>query len=1045
MSKKKMKDPRKTLSRKRGNIIAAVIITVILIIALLVGNVLCYNNYNVITSYLCGYGVSDDTQQAVEARSSGNALAATVEEEGAVLLKNDNNVLPLDPDNAKVNVFGWAGSDNGFIPQGTGSGTGSRNDYVTFLGGLEEAGIEYNKDLADAYNSINWARVGGGSYVIEASGEDQYRQYYGVMEADESFTSDLLSNANAYSDTAIIVLGRILGEGNDYSKYQYVYDSDINYERKLQAISENEEAMIQMVCNNFNKVILILNTTNPMELGFVETYDIDAALYIGTPGTRGAIGVANLLVGKSSPSGKLADTWAYDLSTAASYANSGREGVGSYLDISTDTSLNTRANKYSDYAEDIYIGYKWYETADAEGFWDSDTAKDLWDISNGYDDVVQYPFGYGMSYTSFKWTVADVSIKSGSQLAQDDEISITVDVENTGDVAGKDVVELYYSTPYTSGGIEKSAITLGTFAKTAELQPGEIEILTLTLPVEDMKSYDCYDMNNNGFMGYELEEGEYTISLRTDVHNLADIDDGAEFTYSVPKGGYIYDTDSVTGTEVTNQFTNYTNTTSHASSTIYEPAVDGAHSIDGADENAVSYMTRADFIGTFPYDSETTHTRNMGDSLKNDTFYVSKDPSKNTLYDDDDYPTFNSLDSTWVIDDLFGVDYDDPMWDELVSQLSLETCAQLVCKGGFGTIAIDSIAKPSTTDTDGPTGFNNSVVGQGDLKAVNYPSSTIIAQTWDWYMAYQVGNAIGIEGEALGIQGQYGPGGNLHRSPMSGRNFEYYSEDATLAGTMLAYEVRGGKEQGLTMYIKHIAANDSESGRNGAYKWLTEQNLRENYLRVFELAVKIGGSNAMMSSVDRVGSTRASSSYAMLTQVLRNEWGFRGTVITDYYQCAGSSSSHSGDTIHDVDECVRAGNTQLLYQDSNPGIGWFDDTESSTAQWCIFNSAKSILYAYADTLNYSETALGLEKGSTIGTSVEVFAWWVPLLVIVDIVVVFLLSLWIGLASRSYAKTKKQIKEMNNRRPPAAPPAGYGGNGVYGSIGGNPGANGQSRR
>ena len=991
-------------------LIVACVVCAVVIAGLTVGNVICGLNFNIITQYMCGFGLDEDSAETVGAREYGQNFAVQVEQEGAVLLKNENGpdgkpVLPLEeptPENkTKVNVFGWAGCDSGFVVQGTGSGTGSRNNLTTFLGGMREVGFDVNSELSAAYEALGYSRVEGGNYVIEAYSDALYKEYYGVLEAPADFlTSARIQQAKDFSDTAIIVLGRLMGEGNDYSHYQYKRNGENDNTRKLQSISTEEEAMIRTVTENFDKVVLVLNVANPMELGFVDEYGIESVVWMGYPGTRGTVGLANLLGGKANFSGKLADTYAYDLSTAASYANAGREGVGSYLDISTDTTLGTRANKYSDYTEDIYIGYKWYETADAMGFWDTTFAKEKWGIENGYDDVVQYPLGYGLSYTDFEWTVTNCNYSGGSTLDKDGTIEVTVSVENKGDTTGRDVVQLYYTPPYTRGGIEKSAVTLGAFAKTGELEPGEIGQVTLELPVERMASYDCYDRNNNGFMGYELEGGEYTISVRTDVHTPADTanaDGLNSYTFKVPDGGYRYETDSTTGTEVTNQFTTFTNSVSGASSTINEKAVRNAHSIDGNDESVkIEYMTRANFVETFP--EVKAENRNAG-KLIEDAHYVNVDPIIN---ENDTYPTFDSETSNWQILDLLGVPYEDPMWDELISQLSLSTCGDLIVRGGFGTIAIDEIGKVKTTDTDGPTGFNNSVTGQGNLKAVNYPSSTVLASTWDYMTAYEVGVAIGTEGAALGISGWYGPGANLHRSPLGGRNFEYYSEDPLLSGIMCAYHVMGAKSKGVTAYIKHITVNETESGRNGAYKWLTEQNLRENLLKPFEYAVKVGGSNGMMSSVDRVGSTRAASSYAMLTQVLRNEWGFRGTVITDYYQNAGAS--RASDTVHDVDECVRAGNSQILYTDG--GIGWFNETESATSQQAIFKSAKDILYAYVDTLNYSMTAQGLEREDITLTSSEVFPWWIFLLIGIDVVGVGLAGLWVALASRGYVKSRK---------------------------------------
>lgn len=981
------KEKGNNMIKKRFYPIIVGIICLILTVGLIAGNVVCGVNSGLITSFLCGYGFDEDGSTAIAARESGNALAEDVEEGGAVLLKNENNVLPLKND--KVNVFGFSGSDGGFMPQGTGSGTGSRNDLITFLGGLKEAGIEYNEDLAAAYDTLGWKRVEGGSYVIEAHGQ-KYKDFYGVAEAPESFyTSDMITNAKNYSDTAIVVIGRLMGEGNDFSKTQYITDNGSciaeDSDRKLQGLSEREEYMLELVSENFENVIVVLNTGNPIELGIADNSYIDAVINMGMPGTRGTIGLANILKGNVSPSGKLADTWAYDLSTAAAYATSGFEGVGYYTDNKAP---------YTEYREDIYTGYYWYETADAEGFWDSDFAKERWNLKNGYEDVVQYPFGYGLSYTKFDWIISDSNIENGGTVSKDGEIDLEVKVTNTGDVAGRDVVELYYTAPYTDGGIEKSAIKLGAFAKTATLQPGQYETIKLSMKVSEMKSYDCYDRNNNGFMGYELEKGDYKLSLRSDVHTLKNTLDGVNEIIVKVATDIRYEVDDVTGEKVENQFTTYTNTVSGASSVINEPFIAKPHSMDGS-ENAggpITYMTRSDFAGTFPL--ERGAHREAGD-LTADMYGVPDPVAEQGAV----APEFGSKATDWTIRELFGVEYEDPMWDEIVSQLAFDRACLLIVKAGFGTIEMKEIGKPGTRDTDGPCGFNTNVTGGNNLKAVCYPSDTVIAQTWDWYIAYQVGVAIGIEGNALGIDGWYGPGANLHRSAMGGRNFEYYSEDALLAGIMCAYHVLGAKEKGVLAYIKHIGANEDDKGRTegtGAFKWLTEQSFRENYLKPFELAIKIGGCNGLMGAATRTGGVRSTGSYAMLTAVVRNEWGFRGTVITDYY-CAG--------TINDIDEGIRAGNSQVLHPDG--AVGWFDDRTSDTAEKYIHKSAKDILYSYAATKYYGETSQGLESGSLIGTTKEVFPWWIPLLVAIDVTAVGLMAFWFFLAVRKPKKNKAE--------------------------------------
>ena len=947
------------------------IVCFILIAALSAGNIALFINEDIVTGFLCGDGAQDDSEEALAARAHGKELARQVEEEGAVLLKN-NGTLPLS--DLKVNVFGFAGSDSGFIPQGTGSGTGSRDSLVTFLGGLKEAGFSYNENLAKAYADLGWKRVAGGSYVIEAHGA-KYRDFYGVSEAPESFYTDsLMSDAKAYSDTAIIVIGRLMGEGSDFSKIQYFSNQSGGGQddtRKLQSISAREEYMINLVCDNFENVILITNAGNPLELGIADNEKIDAVLHMGYPGTRGTIGVGNILSGKANPSGKLTDTWAYDLSTAAAYATSGDEGVGQYTD---------HTSYYTEYRENIYNGYLWYETADADGFWNSDFANRKWGV-NGYKDVVQYPFGFGLSYTNFSWELKNINFADGDTVGKTDTLIATVRVTNTGSVAGKDVVEMYYSAPYTKGEIEKSAIKLGGFAKTPEIQPGQFADMVIEMPIEDMKSYDCYDANNNGFMGYELEAGDYVISFRSDVHTLKEGMEDSTLTLKVDED-IRYEVDSVTGVKVENQFTTYTNTTSGASSKVNEPfhpnnpvSYDGSEHVDGATE----YMTRADFEGTFP--EEKVATRVMGSLYdRMSPLYTPVDEENLTI------PEFGSTKTSWTIKDLAGLDRDDPKYDEIASQLTYDRAILMITDAGYGTTAISEIGMPKRNETDGPSGFNVNVMGNNSVKAVNYPSPTVLAQTWDWYTAYQVGVAVGEEGIATGYDGWYGPGGNVHRSAMGGRNFEYYSEDALLSGIMLAYHVLGAKEQGVLAYVKHIGANEDDkerSGADGCYKWFTEQTFRENYLKSFEIATKRGGLNALMVSITRTGSMRSTGSYAMLTAVVRNEWGFEGTIMTDYYQ---------GRNVNDFDECIRVGCNQMLEPNGNVT---FDTKNIETSKYYVHEAAKDFIYAYVETKDYAANAQGLENGAMVGVTVatDVFAWWIPVLTGVNILgltVIFIL-------------------------------------------------------
>ncbi len=895
-------------------------------------------------------------------------------------MKNSDNALPLSTAETKVNVFGWSGCDKGFIYQGGGSGEGSRTGSVSFYQGLRNSGLTINEDLATTYNNLSLSRSG---YTEDVT------QYYRLYEPDESFYTDsLLTEAKSFSDVAIVVLGRRGAEGTDLPKVQYDENGNVDATRKYSTISEKEEKMLEVAIQNFGKVIVVMNTANPMECGFLNDEGIDAGMVMYMPGNHGSNAIGSILTGNVTPSGHTVDTFAYDLATAPSYANAGTDGVH------WPEGQGARFCDYQTYSEDIYTGYYWYETADKDGFFD-----DVYnDYGSGYEGVVQYPFGYGLSYTDFDWTLEDVSIPEGSNLSADDEITFKVLVENVGTTFGKDVVELYYDLPYTSGGIEKPALKLGAFGKTDSLDPGEVQELELSVKVSDMASYDCYDKNNNGFMGYELENGSYNFSLRTDAHTIKDMtgsyDDGI-YNYNVAGDGFEYENDPETGNKVENRFTNYTNDISGASSTRVETALSDeskAYSVDGFDCNLnVTYMTRENFTDTFPVFGDTVK---MSDQFKQETWYVNS-PKINA---DDEMPITNSTATNYTIQDVAGLDITDQKWEDLVSQLDVDTLGTLCSKGGFGTISIDSIGKPAAVDLDGPSGFNAVVTGSETGFAINYPCETVIASTWNWKLAYQWGLSIGTEASVAGIDGWYAPGANTHRSPLGGRNFEYWSEDSVLGGVMCSYTILGAKEKGVYSYIKHFVANDSDTGRNGEFKFLTEQALREIYCKPFEIAVKEGGANAMMISVDRIGTVRSTGSSALLQNVLRDEWGFEGSCISDYYQ--------SGN-VNDIDEGIRAGNDLML--NPNGTMDTYDDSTSATAIIAMKKSAKNILYTFVETKYYAANTSGLDLGSIIGTQEDVYEWWKPVLYTTEAVI------YVGMASYAVVVLLKYLNKFPMKR------------------------------
>lgn len=976
------------------------VLVALVLVVLLFGNYVLYSFSGTITLALCGSGVQVDEVAMNASSANSAALCVEIGEDGMTLLKN-NGTLPLAENNKKINVFGWSGSDNGFVHQGAGSGGGTDTDITTLYQGLRESGFEINEELAEKYNAMSYRREGW--------------DYYKLPEGDESFyTSELMENAKAFSDTALIVLGRKGGETSDLPRYQQNLSGKRDPTRMYSQTSALEDLMIEKVTANFDKVIVVFNTTNVMEAGFLENEKIDAAIAMYAPGSKATPALGNLLQGKANFSGKTVDTWAYDLTTSAAWANAGVDGTH------TVNASGSEKAYISNYAEGIYMGYWWYETADKEGFWESDFAKDKWGIENGYADVVQFPFGYGLSYTEFAWSVESVSMIPGSQIAPEDEIEIEVFVQNTGSRPGKDVVQLYLELPYREGGIEKPAVKLAAFAKTSELDSGEGELLKLSVRVSDFASYDVYDTNNNGFMGYEIEGGigDYVLSLRKNAHEIAEVGGlyGATFDYRVPDEGYRLENDPVTGNKVENRFTNYTNPVSGASSVTQENALSDlskAYSVDGSDTPyAFEYMTRADFEGTFP--TFGSYPSTMDTQFYQET-YVVNTPK---IVESDVMPLHSSdatdyqlLDFIYEVTDDAGnpvldekgnktyglVPYEDERWDQLVSQMSLNDLYVLSAGGGFGTQRIDSVGKPAAVDKDGPCGFNSLITGSGGgtESATNFPCETLIASTWDWKLSYRFGLALSAEGNALGVDGLYGPAVNIHRNVLNGRNFEYYSEDPYISGIMCAYTVYGCKENGVYCWIKHFALNENETGRTHMYQFCTEQALREIYLRPYEIAVKEGGANAIMTAYGRVGTVRASGSSALNTAVLRGEWGFKGAVITDYYNAG---------VVHDADECIRAGNDLML--DPNGRPSYFGDQTSATAVIALQSAAKHILYSYLETKYTAQVSTGLDLSTLVGNRTDVFAWWIPVAGVIDGLIVVGCAAFAVLSFLNFRKSKK---------------------------------------
>lgn len=909
------------------------VLSAVLLIAALVGTYFLSTMATIIDSFIGAPSGHYSDAEIADTKVKAEALSADVEAEGTVLVQNNDNTLPLSADTKKVNVFGWAST--AWLGGGSGSG-GVSTVNTDLLAALTAYGVEYNTELTDMYKDFQPGR----EYVrtLTSRPEQSGRLYEPDINNTAYYTQTMLDNAKNYSDTAVVVIGRLAGESNDATKQQYKRtekggDIVVDDTRTMLELTTEEEALLTYVGANYAHVVVLINSTNVMELGQIETIPgIDSCLIVGLSGSEGATAVPEVLWGDKEPSGRTADTWAYDLTTAASYANAGLEGVGKYsnadglypADGTTNGNLGEQNYQYQqvsyvDYAEGIYIGYKWYETADAEGYWDNESNEH----GTGYDAVVQYPFGYGLSYTSFDWEITDASA-NGSTLTKDGGVTVKVTVTNTGDRAGKDVVQLYYTAPYTAGEIEKSSVELGAFAKTKELQPGESEEVTLTVSVSDMASYDAYDANHNGFTGYELDAGDYIFTVRHDAHDVDD-DANATITCSLP-AGVQYAEDTVTGNAVSNKFTG-------------SDAIDGV-SLDGSDSaQNITYLTRADFAGTFP--KACTSSRAMTDNVKALNLYTA-DMANGYINEADEAITTGAKNGLKIEDNgkttelgyQLGADFNDPQWDALLDQLTVDEMENLFVNGYGGLLELKSIGKVRSKDADGPAQIGG-FTGMG--AGIGFPSSSTLAQTWNADLALQEGRTIGTQALQNGYTGWYAPATNMHRSPFNGRNYEYYSEDSLLSGVICGNTVQGANDAGVYTYVKHFICNDGESGiyRDSVYTWMTEQTLRETYLRPFQMLVEDYDAVGLMSSYNRIGAVWAGGSEALLTGILRDEWGFDGAVITDY---ADHHSFMNGD------QALRTGGS--LWMSGMMGGQLTCETGSNSYMQALRRAAKEALYMY---------------------------------------------------------------------------------------------------
>ncbi len=928
----KIKKPLKSFIR-RESWLAFFLVAVIVVNTIVFGPM-----YQMISMAMGDGKISDETSEEAK------ALCTEIAEEGIVLLKNEASTLPL-ASGAKVNVFGWSSTN----PVYGGTGSGALSDAyptTTFLDGLTQAGIEYNTDLTDFYTSWRDTRpsVGmmGQDWTIPEPTIDEY--------------GDLFESAKSYSDTAIFFIARSGGEGADLPqsydgeetlaeggmfgstgvRYSDQAD-DLDASKSYLELSNRETALLNQVTADYDNVIVIVNSANAMELGFVNDYSqIKSVIYCPGTGQTGFVGLGEILAGQINPSGKTADTFVADLLATPTANNFGdfdytNADEFAYENMFAENGMATPT--FVNYVEGIYVGYRYYETAAAEA--------EAGNMEFDYDSTVVYPFGYGLSYTTFSQEMGPIS-NDGTT------VSFDVTVTNTGDVAGKDVVEVYYNPPYTNGGIEKSAANLIAFEKTATLEPGASEVVSISFALEDMASYDTY-----GAGCYVLEAGDYQISINSDSHNkiASDVVTVADtITYDANNKR---ESDDVAAT---NQF-------SFA-------------------EGDVTYLSRADGFANYAEATAAPTNFEMSDADKATYFNATNYDPTDYNDDSDEMPTTGAKNGIQLAE-LRGLDYDDPMWDSLLDELTVDDMNNLIAHGGYETAAVDSIGKVMTYDCDGPASINNNFTGQG---SIGFPAAVMIACTWNKDMATAFGQSIGKMADEMDVSGWYAPATNTHRSAFGGRNFEYYSEDGVLAGWMAASASNGAREYGVYSYVKHFATNDQETNRtNFLCTWLNEQSMREIYLKSFEITFKNSDPAATMVAFNNIGTEPAESCSALLNTVLRDEWGFRGLAETDYF---------GGYGYQDADRMIRGG-CDLMLATYDTEFSVVTDTTSATSVQAMRTAAHNILYTTVNSRAYA---------SDVDNSIP--AWKIAIYV-VDVILALIIILLEVRAIKKFLAARKE--------------------------------------
>ena len=989
--------------------IAALPVIVATGVALVIGNTWAFGDgQSTMNTYLTTPAPADTNAMTRSASGMGDELAVEVEGEGIVMLEN-NGTLPLSKDNVeKVNVFGHGSIDWYIMSSGSEMvGTKGHKSY-DLNSALEKRGIEVNPELPAYYK--DWHKAEGDSNTIMTSLDSYFVIREPSLEIDTKY-QEIYDNAKSYSDTAFFVISRHAGENSDCPHYQNkLSSSDSTHksgstvkdeERDYLEISTEEEYALRQIAADFENVIVIENSTNNMTLDFFREINkdipngIDAILNVGVTGGQGALAIPDVVFGDVTPSGHMTDTTPvrpeYNITYYRSCAKHTRhyEG-GKSSDFFSKAGRGSGGAAfynyacYSEYTEGIYMGYRWFETADAEGFWDREPY-------NGYDNVVQYPFGFGMSYTDFSWKFIEANKTNGSEIEADERLTLKVEVTNTGNYKGKDVVQVYLTAPYTPGGIEKSYRKLVGYEKTPLLQPGDTCTIDIDVDTKDFKSYDDYDANNNGHTGYELEAGDYVLNFMTDAHHVKE--NVLPLTYKV--SNYIpIDKDEVTGETVENRFTG-------------EKAYEGMP-IDGSSvDQGIEFVHRNNFPELLtdcepnkPWTDKLmerasdpepianySYSRTMGDNWDNATEDYWGNPIPTTA------PTWNSGGTDKLMENgqlteigmKCGEDYDAEEWNGILDQLDFDNSKKIVTENsnyagrGMTEIGLRDSNNASAFKFEEGAAMIGGGLGQNDeINCPAYPGPTMGCQAWNRALTYKLGKSMGNDMNASGADGIFSPNCNLHRSTYGGRNCGYQSEDPILSGRYVSEIIKGISIYGRMTFVKHFVANDQDFNRMANMAWMTEQTFRELYLRSFEEAVKNGGTVGIMTSFNRIGGIWTGGNEALIQGVLRREWGFRGQIITDMTE---------NKTNMDIGFSFRfGGNLNLGGGNTVASAIGTAATTPVRVQYRLREAMHEIAYAYCHAMWRNATYNASADPSEAIVSIppkDAYLWWQPALVSID--------------------------------------------------------------